>query len=117
MTWKDILKSRTDGLNEHNVNELLVHPIGRLGFRLQRNTGESYMIGDNPELGEPAWNTGQMSLNFRGPTGTEYVVKRLIMALPSGNQYGIFKGNQKMFWLSDYNAVLDYFVNEADDLT
>jgi hypothetical protein len=114
MTWKDILKA-TDGLDEHNVNELLVHPIGRLGFKLQQ-TNESYFQGDNPETGEPVWNTGQMSLNFRGPTGIEYVVKRLVMMVKD-YQYVVFKGMNIDDKLFDYNAVLDYFANEAEDLT
>ena len=115
MSWEDVLKA-TDGLDQYNVDELLVQPIERLGFQLQQ-TDESYMIGDNPESGEAVWNTGQISLNFRGPTGTTYVVKRLIMTMPSGKQYGLFKGNEKMIWLFDYNAVVDYFTNEVEDLT
>tara|TARA_R110002020_G_scaffold13092_1_gene47289 strand:+ start:380 stop:727 length:348 start_codon:yes stop_codon:yes gene_type:complete len=115
MSWEDVLKA-TDGLDQYNVDELLVQPIERLGFQLQQ-TDESYMIGDNPESGEAVWNTGQMSLNFRGPTGITYVVKRSIMTVPSGKQYVVFKGMNIDDRLFDYNAVVDYFTNEVEDLT
>lgn len=117
MTWKDILKA-TDGLDEHNVDELLVHPIERLGFQLQQ-TNESYMIGDNPESGEPVSNTGQMSLNFRGPTGIRYVVKRThIRATPTSPQYYIFRGNEGIVGKPfNYIEVVDWFEHEAESLS
>ena len=40
MSWKKILKFQSDGLDQYNVDELLVHPIERLGFKLAK--GHSY---------------------------------------------------------------------------
>ena len=105
MTWEDILKA-TDGLDQYNVDELLVQPIERLGFQ-QQQIGDLYFLGDE----------GASSFRFIGPTGIAYVIKRAIMTLPSGNQYSVFKGNEKSIRLFDYNAVVDYFTNEMEALT
>ena len=117
MSWKKILKFQSDGLDEHNVDELLVHPIERLGFRLQTN--QSYIVGDNPESGEAGWNTGQYSLDFVHTTGTRYTVKRThIRATPTSPQYYIFRGNEGIVGKPfNYIEVVDWFEHEAESLS
>jgi hypothetical protein len=111
MSWKKILKFQSDGLDQYNVDELLVHPIERLGFKLAK--GHSYyhdVEGIFP---------GQFSLDFDHTTGTRYTVKRThIRATPTSPQYYIFKGNSGIVHKPfNYIEVVDWFENEVESLT